>query len=232
MRKRLTAAARCAIKMRSKEPNKSQALQLLCQDLRNGPLHCFGIHTQCSTDYCTAIQRSCSSPDASSVCISSPDSSSVSISSPDPVYASISSPDSSSVNSSSPDPSFVSSSCPDLSTVSSGSPVLGSFPNLSTVSNSCDNEQSFNSTHLADDICDIAHDKATAWRDALDDDRLVDARSVAIQQPQSMDVAMYCDIQVIIGHLIAKAPQLLGKSCIQYMLHHRYILGKKSFCKT
>ena len=76
---------------------------------------------------------------------------------------------------------------------------------------------------MADDICDIAHDQATAWRDALDDDHLEDARSVAIQQPQSMDAAMYCDIQVIIGHLIAKAPQLLGKSCIQYMLHHSHI---------
>lgn len=52
MRKRLTAAARCAIKMRSKHPDKRVATELLQKDLRNSPLHCFGIHKQCSTDYC------------------------------------------------------------------------------------------------------------------------------------------------------------------------------------
>ena len=52
MQKRLTAAARCAIKMRSKHPDKRVATELLQKDLRNSPLHCFGIHKQCSTDYC------------------------------------------------------------------------------------------------------------------------------------------------------------------------------------
>ena len=52
MRKRLTTAARCAIKMRSTESNAKRATELLRQDLRNGPLHCFGVHTNCSTDYC------------------------------------------------------------------------------------------------------------------------------------------------------------------------------------
>lgn len=44
MRQRLTSAARCAIKMRSKEPNRKEAIRKLQADLRNGPLHCFGIH--------------------------------------------------------------------------------------------------------------------------------------------------------------------------------------------
>ena len=57
MRKRLTTAARCAIKMRSIGTDKKQALELLRQDLRNGPLHCFGIHTHCSTDYCKVAQN-------------------------------------------------------------------------------------------------------------------------------------------------------------------------------
>ena len=53
MRKRLTSAARCAIKMRSKEVDRKKAVKLLEHDLRNGPYHCFGIHDQCSSDFCT-----------------------------------------------------------------------------------------------------------------------------------------------------------------------------------
>ena len=53
MRKRLTSAARCAIKMRSKEQDTSKAVKLLEKDLKNGPNHCFGIHTNCSLDFCT-----------------------------------------------------------------------------------------------------------------------------------------------------------------------------------
>ena len=52
MRKRLTKAARCAIKMRSKDENKSRAMKMLQEDLHNGPLHCFGIHNKCHADYC------------------------------------------------------------------------------------------------------------------------------------------------------------------------------------
>ena len=51
MRKKLATAARCAIKMRSGEKDTKRAVELLRQDLRNGPLHCFGIHSNCSTDY-------------------------------------------------------------------------------------------------------------------------------------------------------------------------------------
>ena len=58
MRKRLTCAARCAIKMRSQEPDTRKAVKLLVQDLVNGPLHCFGFHTKCSTDFCkVALER-------------------------------------------------------------------------------------------------------------------------------------------------------------------------------
>jgi len=57
MRKQLTKAARCAIKMRSAHTNKGEAAKLLRQDLRNGPFHCFGDHSQCSTDYCKVAQR-------------------------------------------------------------------------------------------------------------------------------------------------------------------------------
>ena len=52
MRKKLTKAARCAIKMRSAHSNKAEAVRLLREDLCNGPYHCFGDHSQCNTDYC------------------------------------------------------------------------------------------------------------------------------------------------------------------------------------
>ena len=59
MRKRLTSSARCAIKMCSREEDKSKALTLLKKDLVNGPYHCFGHHTNCSPDFCHAVQDSC-----------------------------------------------------------------------------------------------------------------------------------------------------------------------------
>ncbi len=57
MRKKLTSAARCTIKKRSAEINinKRQAIEQLRKDLHNGPLHCFGYHKKCSTDYCKAV---------------------------------------------------------------------------------------------------------------------------------------------------------------------------------
>jgi len=57
MWKRLTRPARCAIVMRSKESDRNTVIIKLQQDLMNGPLHCFGIHTDCSTDFCKTAQR-------------------------------------------------------------------------------------------------------------------------------------------------------------------------------
>ena len=58
MRKLLTKAARCAVKMRSIESDKRAATQKIQHDLHNSPLHCFGIHHACRTDFCkTARQR-------------------------------------------------------------------------------------------------------------------------------------------------------------------------------
>ena len=55
MRKRLTA--RCAIKMRSMESDKKAVIQKLQHDLHNSPLHCFGIHDNCNTDFCKIVQQ-------------------------------------------------------------------------------------------------------------------------------------------------------------------------------
>ena len=52
MRRRLTSAAQCAIKTRSREADVSKAVKLLERDLQNGLYHCFGHHANCSTDFC------------------------------------------------------------------------------------------------------------------------------------------------------------------------------------
>ena len=57
MRKKLTSAARCAIKMRSKDADQCKAVRLLEQDLINGPCHCFGYHQNCSLDFCKVAQK-------------------------------------------------------------------------------------------------------------------------------------------------------------------------------
>ena len=57
MRKRLVSAARCAIRMRSKEPDRKKAVKLLERDLINGPNHCFGIHDGCSPDFCSTVRQ-------------------------------------------------------------------------------------------------------------------------------------------------------------------------------
>lgn len=57
MRKRLVSAARCAIRMRSKEPDRKKAVKLLERDLINGPNHCFGLHDACSSDFCSIAKE-------------------------------------------------------------------------------------------------------------------------------------------------------------------------------
>ena len=57
MRKRLTKAARYAIISRSSETNRHEAIIKLERDLLNGPLHCFGYHSKCSTDFCTTVKQ-------------------------------------------------------------------------------------------------------------------------------------------------------------------------------
>ena len=137
MRKRLATAARCSIKMRSTVEDKTTAVALLREDLRNGPLHCFGIHTNCKTDYCKAVQL-------------------------------------------------------DLSTKES-------VEHLSTQSPD------------TDELCvrTIAEEEERIWSDTLDDEGLEAVRSVPTNSIP-VDPEMLCDIQQILGRLIAKAPQLLG----------------------
>ena len=57
MRKRLTCAARCAIKMRSQGSDRAQQIKKLEKDLINGPLHCFGYHAKCSPEFCRTAQN-------------------------------------------------------------------------------------------------------------------------------------------------------------------------------
>lgn len=73
MRKRLTSAARCAIKMRSQESNRAAAIKLLAKDLINGPLHCFGHHSKCSADFCRTVQNKQQQQSASSAEVPDPE---------------------------------------------------------------------------------------------------------------------------------------------------------------
>ena len=66
MRQKLVSAARCAIKMRSKETNTRCAMKKLEQDLINGPRHCFGHHDHCSKDFCSTVRERQQQPTSSS----------------------------------------------------------------------------------------------------------------------------------------------------------------------
>ena len=67
MRKQLVSAAGCAIRMRSREPDRKKAVRLLEKDHTNGPNHCFGLHDACSSDFCsTAKQRQVSASSSAS----------------------------------------------------------------------------------------------------------------------------------------------------------------------
>ena len=66
MRKRLTSAARSAIRMRSKEADRNQALRSLERDMINGPLHCFDHHHRCCPDFCTTAKERLQLPSSSS----------------------------------------------------------------------------------------------------------------------------------------------------------------------
>ena len=57
MRRKLVSAARSAIRMRSTESDRGNALNSLRKDLMNGPRHCFGHHDYCSPDFCTMARE-------------------------------------------------------------------------------------------------------------------------------------------------------------------------------
>ena len=57
MRRRLTSAARCAIKMRNQEADVATAVKKLERDLINSPFHCFGQHEGCSSAFCQTARE-------------------------------------------------------------------------------------------------------------------------------------------------------------------------------
>ena len=72
---------------------------------------------------------------------------------------------------------------------------------------------------MASDIYEVAHQEQSLWEDALDEENLQQVCSI-LQSTQPFDSEMMCDIQRLVGRLIAKAEQLLGKKmvlkCIMY----------------
>lgn len=145
MQKRLSKAARCAITMRSRDTDRKRAIQLLQHDLKNGPLHCFGIHTHCSTYFCKVAQ-------------------------------------------------------------SRAGDTAHSNDNTPPSPRSLQNQPSTGHT----DVDIIAHEQEQAWRDAVDDTDLEAIRFVPASDCR-VDERMICDVQALVGRLVAKAEQLLGK---------------------
>ena len=154
MRKKLTKAARCAIKMRSVHSNKAEAVKLLCEDLQNGPYHCFGDHSRCSTDYCKVKK---------------------------------------------------------IAQQQSSEHVQSENANSTTLTE--------NDTDTDTAIRDIAQQEQRLWQDAVNEENLENVRHTT-SVPQDIDKEMMCDIQRLVGRLIAKSEQLLGKSMIDSVSSH------------
>ena len=156
MRKKLTKAARCAIKMRSAHSNKGEAVKLLCEDLQNGSYHCFGDHSRCSTDYCKVVQKK----------------------------------------------------------------ARQQFSSIEHASSESTNNTTCTEMDMTTDISGVAEQEQRLWQDALNEENLEDV-CITPTLSQEVDREMMCDIQRLVGRLIAKSEQLL---CMQKHQCHACIL--------
>ena len=181
MRKRLTKAARCAIKMRSMESDKRAATQKLQHDLHNSPLHCFGIHDACSTDFCKTAQQRVREQHHNTASHDLAPTDSL---------------------------SFESSTSSTTSTVSSSSHSVSSSTIASSHTTALPAEQV--SDVSLDTILTVSQEQEEAWSDALDETDLEAVRSIPKSREQ-VNKVMLCDIQRIVGRLVSKSEQLLGK---------------------
>ena len=205
MRMRLAKAARCAISMRSCESNQQLAVKLLREDLQNGPLHCFGYHSKCSKDFCTTQKQVSPTSDSPVVPATSPPSLSTSTSPSPSTSASTSS------SSLSPLP-------PSLATAVSSSssrppPPAAIVPSSTSSSQPTASVSTFpdgpETVVTPDDIRAILDEQVQAWTDTMDDTDIEAVRSVE-ESHSEVDPRMLCDIQRLVGRLVAKADQLLG----------------------
>ena len=207
MRKRLTQSAHCAIVMRSKEPDRNAAIIKLQQDLMNAPLHCFGIHTNCNTDFCKTVQQlknaNSNSNNSLSLQESAAPTSSIATAVNEPTISpptpEVSTPP---VEVSTPP---VEVSTPALSTTStsyistqpdSGTPQFDLLPSTSSVY----------TLHWSDDCSDdldaLMSEQAQHWIDATSDECLEEVRDIPEEDLQNVDMAMICDIQRAISQLV------------------------------
>ena len=179
MHKRLTKAARCAIKMRSRESDKKAAVQKLQHDLHNSPLHCFGIHDNCSTDFCKiAQQRASGSADGT---MQTQD-------------------------------THMTESTASAST--SSTQLITSSTHTETSSESAALTETEGDTDSSlQTILMVSQEQEDAWNDTLDETDFDVIRSSPQVQVQA-DPRMLCDIQRVIGRLVSKSEQLLGKTKI------------------
>ena len=199
MRKLLTRAARCVIVMRSKEPDRTTAIIKLQQDLMNGPLHCFGCHTNCSIDFCKTAQKH-----KNTNTNNSPSTSAASVS---PPIVAVNTP-----TISTPTPTInmpTTSTSPAPSDSSTNTPQLDLLP--TTLSASASSSGLHPPDECPDDLDDLMTEQAQHWIYATSDECLDEVRDIPEEDLQNIDMGMICDIQRAVSRLVSKAPQLIGK---------------------
>ena len=199
MRQKLTKAARCAIIMRSKESDKRKAAALLQEDIINGPLHCFGSHHKCKSDYCKVVrslEKDNTSDNTSQSIIPCPSIPNRSTDETDSSFASTSD-------------SHVSD---DLS-----------ISLLDSSGSSCEVNELSNDPDCGlfeDESIDLfLQEHEAAWQDATSSTEShtvtatsthSDATAVSLDPTHPIDHQMICDIKTIASRLASKAHQLLG----------------------
>ena len=171
------------------------AVVKLRKDLINGPLHCFGYHTKCSTDFCKVKQNS--HPSSSNMS-SLPHGSTLSL--PHCSSSSVSTP-SLPISSSSflSNPSLSHSNTPSLPHSSTPSLPHSSTPSLQYTNIQSLREMAFHSLPDANDdpgeVDSIMSQLQEDWYDCTNDKDLDEVRHIADKPLTTLDEAMICDIQ-------------------------------------
>ena len=204
MRQKLTKAARCAIIMRSKESDKHKAAALLQEDIMNGPLHYFGSHHKCKSDYCKVVrslEKENTNSNASQSIITCPN---IPDRSTDEANSSFSSTCSADSNVS----DDLSVSLIDSSGSSYELNELPTDPDCTIFENE---EESIDLFLQEQEVAwQDATSSITETHDATTTATQTDVTAVSLDPPHPIDDQMICDIRAIASRLASKAHQLLG----------------------
>ena len=204
MRQKLTKAARCVIIMRSKESDKHKAAALLQEDIMNGPLHYFGSHHKCKSDYCKVVrslEKENTNSNASQSIITCPN---IPDRSTDEANSSFSSTCSADSNIS----DDLSVSLVDSSESSCELDELLTDPDCTLFEN---DEESIDLFLQEQEVAwQDATSSITETHDATTTATQTDVTAVSLDPPHPIDDQMICDIRAIASRLASKAYQPLG----------------------